>query len=110
MEKWLFVVRTNCINESREDEFNEWYNNVHAQDVVNLPGVLRGDRFWCPDWSSHEQGRYLALYEIETDDIEKTKELLSTNLLEWFKKGRMSDLITVVNLSFYKSIYSKTSV
>ena len=106
MERWLIAVQTNCTDPSREKEFNDWYNNVHVPDILKVPGLLNSKRFYCPDWSSHEQGHYLALYEIETDDIEKTKELLHTNLLEWFKKGRMSDSITVVNLSFYKPIFS----
>ena len=30
MDRWLIVVQTNCTDPSKEKEFNEWYDNVHA--------------------------------------------------------------------------------
>ncbi len=41
MEKWYFAVYTNCLDASREKEFNEWYDNIHLPDVFEVPGFVR---------------------------------------------------------------------
>ena len=75
MSKYTFVVFTNA-TEGRDDEFNEWYNNTHIPDVVRAPGFVAATRFRLaetdpPQPSAH---RYLALYEVETDDLDKTMQ------------------------------------
>lgn len=32
MAKWLVAVDSNCSDPEREEEFNEWYNEVHLPD------------------------------------------------------------------------------
>jgi hypothetical protein len=55
----------------RDDDYNEWYDNRHIHDICALPGVISGRRFDAvPEASlSPVPGRYLAIYEIETDDV-----------------------------------------
>ena len=79
MAKYTFVVMTNP-TAGKEDEFNEWYNKQHIPDVLNVPGFVSGQRFRIADAQmGREAGKaykYLALYEIETDDLAGTlKEL-----------------------------------
>jgi hypothetical protein len=52
-----------------EDEYNDWYNNQHLADVVAVPGFRSAQRFKLKDamGSEHRQ-RYLAIYEIESDN------------------------------------------
>jgi hypothetical protein len=78
-ERHLFVVLSNAVA-GREDEFNDWYDNRHLDDVLAVPGVVSAQRFAL----SSEQRmapphpfQYLALYEIETDDLKKVIETLS---------------------------------
>jgi hypothetical protein len=70
MSRFLFVVFT-APKEDREDEYNEWYDGRHLNDTVGVPGIVSGERFVLAD--VHSPGadlpKYLALYEIETDDI-----------------------------------------
>ena len=42
MEKWLLVAETNCSIPAREEEFNNWYNNIHTPDILDHPGVPIG--------------------------------------------------------------------
>ncbi|HLI80701.1 MAG TPA: hypothetical protein VKV03_12010 [Candidatus Binataceae bacterium] len=79
MAKYTFLALTNPVA-GKEDEFNEWYDKHHVPDVINVPGFVSGQRFKLAD--SHFGGepskayKYLAVYEIETDDIAATlKEL-----------------------------------
>jgi hypothetical protein len=79
MGKHTFVVMTNP-TAGKEDEFNEWYNKQHIPDVLNVPGFVSGQRFQIADAQMGRDAgkgyKYLAIYEIETDDLAGTlKEL-----------------------------------
>jgi hypothetical protein len=72
MAKYTFVVMTNP-TAGKEDEFNEWYDKQHIPDVLNVPGFVSGQRFRIADaqmgGEASKAHKYLALYEIETDDL-----------------------------------------
>jgi hypothetical protein len=58
-----------------EAEFNDWYDNVHLQDVVAVDGFVSAQRFRVVDVGEGPDRpapahRYLALYEADTDDID----------------------------------------
>jgi hypothetical protein len=79
MAKYTFIVLTNPV-EGKEAEYNDWYNTHHVPDVLNVPGFVSAQRFCLADAQmGRDQSRphkYLALYEIETDDLAGTlKEL-----------------------------------
>jgi hypothetical protein len=72
MAKYTFVVMSNPTTPGQEAEFNEWYNKIHIADVLNVPGFVAAQRFKLADTQFADgkpAHRYLALYEIETDDI-----------------------------------------
>ena len=76
MAKYLFLALTNPIP-GREDDYNEWYDTHHVRDVVNVPGFVSGQRFRLgalqfPLNATAPTHQYLALYEIETDDLAAT--------------------------------------
>lgn len=58
----------------REEEYHRWYDMTHIAEVVGLSGFLTGERFapvpLAPDAPVPET--YLAVYEIETDDLAAT--------------------------------------
>lgn len=68
---YKFVVLTNPV-EGREAEYNDWYDGVHLRDVTAIPGILRAERFELADSqrSFPQPYKYLAIYEIETDDLQ----------------------------------------
>jgi hypothetical protein len=71
MAKYTFVVMSNPTTPAQEAEYNEWYNKVHIADVLNVPGFVAAQRFKLAEtqFADGPAHRYLALYEIETDDI-----------------------------------------
>jgi hypothetical protein len=79
MAKYTFVVLSNPTTPAQEAEYNEWYNKIHIPDVLNVPGFVAAQRFTLADaqfGDGPHAHRYLALYEIETDDAKATlKEL-----------------------------------
>lgn len=70
MGRYVFVVHSNPVA-GREDEYNEWYSNRHLDDLRAVPGVVSARRYKLAEQQAREapqQYRYLALYEVETDD------------------------------------------
>ena len=104
MEKWVLVVKANCADQSFEDhhEFNEWYDNIHVPDIMTIPGFKTATRYINPDISTLETGKYLAIYNIETNNINDIITAMANNYYKWKKEGRMSDLLSVVSMAFYK--------
>ena len=74
MEKWINMTETTCVDPAREQEFNDWFDNIHVPDVLKTPGYVSARRFVIKE-PKMGRGKYLAIYEIETDDIEKTLAL-----------------------------------
>ncbi|UOM36565.1 VOC family protein [Acuticoccus sp. I52.16.1] len=87
MPKYSLVVLTNAVA-GREEEFNEWYSGQHLADVVALPGVVSAQRFHLAPLqraATPSPYRYLAIYEVETDDLAATvaalRERAGTDLM-----------------------------
>ena len=75
----IWVVLANAV-EGRDVEYNNWYDNQHIHDVVDLPGLISGQRFMLAPIA--EGGplpwKYLAIYELEHDRVaESFAELLA---------------------------------
>jgi hypothetical protein len=78
MARHTFVVFTNP-TEGREDEFNDWYDNTHLNDVLKVEGFVAAQRFKLAQTDPAQEfpHRYLSLYEIESDDLGKVTQALS---------------------------------
>jgi hypothetical protein len=80
MPRAVFVVLTNPASPDQEDEYNEFYDNTHVAEVCQTPGFVSARRFRISDarepvGAVGDYG-YLAIYEIETDDLAATFEAL----------------------------------
>ncbi|MFC1983292.1 DUF4286 family protein [Chloroflexota bacterium] len=103
MEKWIYAINANCVDATKEKEFNDWYNEVHIPDILETQGFLSATRYENRE-PSEGQGKFLTLYEIETDDIDKTMAILGERSSNLKKQGRGSSLISVVSRTVYKKI------
>jgi hypothetical protein len=103
MAKWLLVVYTDCADPSREAEFNEWYDKIHLPDVLETPGIVRATRFVNNDPDAGP-GKFLATYEIDSEDIDQTMTTLRERLAKLREAGRYSDLLVRVSLATYRQI------
>jgi hypothetical protein len=75
MTRAVYLVFANPAADVSEEAFNQWYNNVHVPDVTAVPGILSGRRFRASESFPRLAGdagdyRFLAMYEIESDDLE----------------------------------------
>jgi hypothetical protein len=70
-KKYCFVVFSDP-TPGREEEYNRWYDDVHLPHVLAVPGFVSARRLKLAEEPGVENtplpGRYLALYEMETDD------------------------------------------
>lgn len=74
MPKALLVVGTNPTALERDKDFTDWYINTHLDDVVAVPGITHAKLLRLSDVRpmaeySASPYRYLAIYEVETDDL-----------------------------------------
>lgn len=81
MPKAVLLVLTNPTGPDREDEFNDWYTNTHVPDLLEVDGFVGATRYRLSETQlapSEETAkhRYLAIYEIESDDLAVTMKNL----------------------------------
>jgi len=76
--RYTFLVLTNAVN-GKEDEFNTWYDSQHLKDLLAVDGFVAAQRFRMADTDPPQEftHRYMALYEIETDDLAKAQAALA---------------------------------
>jgi hypothetical protein len=72
-ETYYFYVFSNPVA-GHEDEYNKWYNDQHAPDVVAVPGFVTAQRFVKNDLPLYRMvdlqvPKYLVIYKIVTDDV-----------------------------------------
>ena len=63
------LLATTSAKAGRDEEFNAWYDDRHMPDVLAVPGFVSAERFIS---MTNEGPKYLAIYEVETDDIAAT--------------------------------------
>jgi hypothetical protein len=80
MPKAVLLSFTGVSDPAREAEFDQWYDNVHLTEVCETPGIVSARRFRAS--SVQRPGlvgdlpRYLAMYELDTDDVHATMDAL----------------------------------
>jgi hypothetical protein len=76
MARYKLIVFTDAVA-GKEDEYNRWYNEVHLADVVAVPGFISAQRFKLDSAViGGFSNRYLAIYDMETDDPAKVMEIV----------------------------------
>ena len=67
--KYKLVVMSFPV-EGREREYNEWYDNVHLKQLLQIPGIVSARRYRAVlPVGTNESYPYAAIYDIEADDV-----------------------------------------
>ncbi len=109
MARYLFLAMADCSEPSREDEFNKWWDEIHLPDVLSVPGAVWGSRYLNTDPEGNKRPKYLAVYEFETDDIQKLEKELNDFLTKAKQAGRgidcmVPDRSVPIKRPFFKQI------
>jgi hypothetical protein len=83
-ETYYFFVFSNPVA-GHEDEYNQWYDHQHAQDVVAIPGFVTAQRFVKTELPLYRMvdlqvPKYLIVYKIVTDNVESVFKEVSRRL------------------------------
>ncbi len=87
MPKAILVVETHLSSPELADEYHRQYNDIHLKEIVSIEGFVAARRF--EPWG-HE-GPFLAIYEIEADDLDAVR----ARLAEATKAGRLTTPVGV---------------
>ena len=93
LPRWINLVEVN-VAPSREAEFADWYQNVHMGDVLDTPGFA-GARHYETKEFRDGRGKYLNVYYVETNDIERTMQVRRERREDEKKRGRYRDRLTI---------------
>jgi hypothetical protein len=79
----LLIVRTDVAPEM-EEEFNRWYNEEHIPLLLRVPGVL-----WAKRGMNIGEGqKYIAIYEHESVEVQRTPAYQNALETDWTYKIR----------------------
>lgn len=79
MPRALMLVASSTTDPARVDDFHAWYA-LHVRELLALDGIVKATRWEAsahpliPGLDSLDGRRFLALYEIECDDVEAMRD------------------------------------
>ena len=75
MAKGLILVESRPSSPDRVQEYNTWYDEIHLPELVALDGIVSARRLRPVDGD----GPYVALYEIEGDNLQAVLDNMIAN-------------------------------
>ncbi len=113
VEHWFYMVKTEPSDPARDAEFNAWYDDIDIPDVLEVPSFKRASRAVTVEASGFPSiqglegdGTYVALYEIETTDIDTSIIDLYVAARKMSALGRLTDVLKVVEANYYRRLAS----
>ncbi|MCP9273004.1 hypothetical protein [Mycolicibacterium arenosum] len=82
--KGIIFLETMPRSPDVEAEYQNWYNDVHLEEICSVEGIVGARRFAPIDG----EGPFVAIYELDTDDL----DAVVGRLQELGASGRMSSL------------------
>ena len=69
MPKGIMVVQSSPADAEKDAAYNEWYSGTHVPELLAIPGFVSARRYRVAGGAKEGQHSYLAVYEIEADDL-----------------------------------------
>ncbi len=109
--RWLMLVATKNMDAANEAAFNHWYDDIDIPDVLKVTGyqrARRGIRQTVPGFSTAEQeaadGRYVALYDIDTSNMDRTIIDMLMAAKKMDMTGRSIDALKVTERVYFRQL------
>jgi hypothetical protein len=106
MANSMLMVTSRCTDPAREAEFNTWYDHTHLPDILSTPHFVAAQRYKLagPPMKSEPDVRYLAIYEIDTEDTREAMKALGESLGKLPPERRLIDCIEVFSSATFTEI------
>lgn len=106
MAKAILYVETRPASPEEAADYHKWYNEVHIPEILKIDGFVSARRFEPME----PGGPFVAIYEIEADDVEVPRAALT----EATQSGRNSRPVGVSfdpppSPQYYREIASFTA-
>lgn len=98
----ISVVFTNCKDAAQEDDYINWYRNMHLADVEASGAV--GHAAWHRNAASElksSEARYMAIYESKWADLYATRDAVVKNRARLGREGRIHPALDIVLRGYY---------
>jgi hypothetical protein len=80
MARYVLIANNGPTDGEDDDaDYNRWYDEVHVPDLLAVPGITSARRFRVV-MSRRSNPPYLALYEIETDDLQSVMDHMGSGI------------------------------
>ena len=84
-----------------EEEFNEWYNTEHLQELMSVPGILN-----CARYEAVKSGpKHLAVYEFDNAQVIDTDAFKNRPITPWAQKVGPRAIATTRINNVYEMIH-----
>lgn len=84
MPKGIISLQTMPRSPDVEAEYQQWYNDVHLEEICSVEGITGARRYAPIDG----EGPFVAIYELDADDL----DAVVGRLRDLGASGRMSSL------------------
>jgi hypothetical protein len=104
---WFYMVKSRPVDPAREAEYNRWYDDIDIPDVLAVPGFMRARRGIARDISDDptpDERTYVALYDITTNDIDRTIIDLYVAARKMAALDRLTDALNVIEANYYRRL------
>ncbi len=108
MKRWIVIGFSNCKDPQREAEFVRWYTQVRQPDLMKA-GLVKTARLYKNARGSGEQPAFLAVYELEAEELSPAISYLRRETVRLDRRGRGSELLDLGEGGVYEEISSITS-
>jgi hypothetical protein len=106
VHKSVLLVYTD-VDPEHEEAFNRWYDETHVPDILTTEGFSGARRYKLSGPAPRGQDpvyRYLALYEIDTDDTREAMQRLGKTATDLRERGRMFEHMKLGSTATYVAL------
>jgi hypothetical protein len=100
--RYIAVTFTDPV-EGKEDEYNQWYDDEHLDDMLASGAIHLVRRFRAVETSRGIQSshKYVAIYEIETDDLKEARRAIAEAGAKGKSGARMPELVNMDTVALW---------
>ena len=99
------LVVTMEVDESDENEFNEWYNEQHLPERMAIPGYVSARRFKLEGDNNNNALKYLCIWELEDGSPLESEMYRDQNAHPTELYLRVNETIKARTRGLYTQIY-----